>query len=602
MPEAMESVPRSAHEGDFLTPRPVITSRDDGVIYVREAYALPPYPTRVTAPFDHYTAQVPERVFMADRKGGGNDWRRITYAQMHARMRSLGQFLLDQNLSAERPLVILSGNDIEHASLALAAMHVGVPYSAISPTYALAGGDYGRLREVLGTITPGLFYAGNADVFAPVVAVVAADVPLITDHGGHGTLAFRDVVATLPTAEVDAASAAITGDTIAKFLFTSGSTGAPKAVINTHRMLCANQVMTREAFRFIKEEPPVFLDWAPWNHTASGNKVFLMTVFNGGTFYVDDGRPTPADMAKTIRNLREVSPTWYFNVPAGYDALVPHLEADPDLRQSFFRNLKMLWYAGASMPQHVWDALERLAAQATGNRIVIGSGLGATETAPAAMFCTWPQHMAGNVGLPIPGVTLKLVPLEGKYEARIKGDNVTPGYWRQPEQSQAAFDEEGFYRLGDALAPVDPQDLTQGFRFDGRTAENFKLDTGTWVSTGALRLSFLEHFGPLLRDVAITGADRPYLGALVFPREPQRAGASDYLSELEKALNSFAKKSAGSSTRIMHLIVVEDPPSMNAGELTDKGSLNQRAVLKNRSDLVEELYRGSPRVIRATAG
>lgn len=597
MPEAMEDLHAFADEGDFLTPTPVVLIREDGVIYVSEAYPLPAYPTRVTEPFDRFAAEVPDRVFMADRKGGGDDWRRITYGQMHARMRSLGQYLLDQNLSADRPLVILSGNDIEHATFALAAMHVGVPYAPVSPAYALAGGDYGRLREVLGTITPGLFYASDADVFAPVVAAVAPGSTLITDSGAHGTLRLDDVLRTEPTSAVEAAGSAITGDTIAKFLFTSGSTGVPKAVINTHRMLCSNQVMVRESYRFMKDEPPVFLDWAPWNHTASGNKVFLMTFFNGGTFYVDDGRPTKADIGRTIRNLRDVSPTWFFNVPTGYDALVPHLQADPELAKTFFRDLKMLWYAGASMPQQIWDALGQLAAQATGRSIVIGTGLGATETAPAALFCTWQQNMAGNVGLPIPGVTLKLVPMEGKYDARLKGDNITPGYWRQPEQSAAAFDEEGFYKLGDALAPVDPQDFTKGFRFDGRTAENFKLDTGTWVSTGAVRLAVLEHFGPLVRDVAITGADRPYLGALVFPREPERANTADYREALREKLASLADKGGGSSTRVVRLIVAEEPPSMNAGELTDKGSLNQRAVLRNRAPLVEALYDGGPAVI-----
>ena len=596
MPDAMQKLRKDAGNSDFLVHSPAIERRDDGTVYVTERYPLPPYPTRVTEPFDRFAAEVPDRVFMADRKGGG-DWRRISYGEMHGRMRAIGQFLLDQGLSDERPLVILSGNDIEHASLALAAMHVGVPYAAISPTYAFAGGDYGRLKEVLGAITPGLIYAADAAAFASAAHAAAPGVPMIADEAAEGARAYADLVATVPTGAVDAAAARITGDTVAKFLFTSGSTGSPKAVINTHRMLCSNQVMTRECFAFMKDEPPVFLDWAPWNHTASGNKVFLMTVFNGGTYYIDDGKPAKAEIAKTVRNLREVSPTWYFNVPTGYDALIPFLEQDAELRRSFFRDLRMMWYAGASMPQHSWDALQRMAVETTGRTIVIGTGLGATETAPAALFCTWPQDEAGNVGLPLPGVTLKLVPFEGKYDARLKGDNITPGYWRQPDLSAAAFDEEGFYRLGDALMPIDPDDFSKGFRFDGRTAENFKLDTGTWVATGKLRLSLIEHFGGLIRDVAITGADRAYLGGLVFPKEPEKAGDPAYRAALKEKLQEFAAASTGSSTRVMRLLVVDEPPSMNAGELTDKGSLNQRAVLRNRAGLVEELYAGSERVV-----
>jgi feruloyl-CoA synthase len=362
-------------------------------------------------------------------------------------------------------------------------------------------------------------------------------------------------------------------------------------------MISSNQVMTREAFAYFKTEPPVVLDWAPWNHTAGGNKVFFMVMWNGGTLYIDDGRPTKADIWKTVRNLSEISPTWYFNVPTGFDALIPHLKKDPELRRTFFKRLKMLWYAGASLAQHSWDALERLAVETTGTRIVIATGLGATETAPAALFCTWPQDSAGNVGLPIPGVTLKLVPFEGKYDARVTGPNITPGYWRQPELSAQCFDEEGFYKFGDALMPVDPDDFSKGFRFDGRTAENFKLDTGTWVATGALRMDFIDHFGDSIRDVAITGADRPYLGALVFPRDPARAEDPKLRAELREKLISLAARSTGSSNRIRRLLVVAEPPTIEAGELTDKGSINQRAVLRNRSELVDELYGGSPRVI-----
>lgn len=389
---------------------------------------------------------------------------------------------------------------------------------------------------------------------------------------------------------------------MAEFLFASGSTGAPKAVPNTHGMLCANQQSVRQACAYFDQAPPVLLDWTPWHHTAGGNKVFLIALTNGGTLYIDDGRPTRAEISRTVRNLREVSPTWYFNVPTGFDALIPFLEADAELRATFFRDPGMLWYAGASMAQHTWDALERLAVQATGTRIVLGTGLGATETSPAALMCTWPQPGPGNVGLPIPGITLKLVPMEGKYDARIKGPNVMPGYWRRPDLTEGAFDEEGFYRFGDALKPVDPDDLSRGFRFDGRTAENFKLDTGTWVTTGPLRMEVIEHFGGLVRDVAIAGADKPWLGGLVFLRGGLEGDDPAVRGELLAKLRALAARATGSSNRIRGILIVPGQPSMAAGEVTDKGSLNQRAVLRNRADLVDELYAGSSRTIDIAEG
>lgn len=581
---------------EFLDYSPEVTVADDGTIYIIDRTKLPPYPVRITEALDRHAAENPDRIFIADRKGGG-DWRTITYGEMRERARRVGQFLLEQNLTTERPLAILSGNDIEHATLAMAALYVGIPYAPLSPQYSLTGGDYARLRDALASITPGMIFAADAKAFAPAIAATSPGIPFIADEAIEGAIGFDELLATQATDAVDAANAAITGDTVAKFLFTSGSTGTPKAVINTHKMICSNQAMIREAFAFMKDEPPVLLDWAPWNHTAAGNKDFFMVLTNGGTLYLDDGRPTRADIGKTVRNLKEVSPTWYFNVPTGFDMLIPELEKDEDLRRNFFKNLRMFWYAGASLSQHSWEALERLSVATTGTRIMIGTGLGATETAPAAMFCTWPQDGAGNVGLPLPGVTLKLVPFEGKYDARLKGDSITPGYWRQPEQTAEAFDEEGYYRLGDALFPVDPDDISKGFRFDGRTAENFKLDTGTWVATGALRMAMIDHFGDTIRDLALAGPDRPFLSAIIFPREPEKAGDPALREALREKLASFAAAATGSSNRVIRLLVTEVPPSMADGEVTDKGSINQRAVLRNRAALVEELYAGSERVI-----
>jgi feruloyl-CoA synthase len=411
----------------------------------------------------------------------------------------------------------------------------------------------------------------------------------------------------------DAANATVGPDTIAKFLFTSGSTGSPKAVINTQRMMCANQEMVRDCFAYMRDEPPIVLDWAPWNHTAGGNKVFNMVLYNGGTLYIDDGRPTPVDIRKTVRNLREVAPTWYFNVPKGFEELVPHLKAEPELSRRFFSRLKMMMYAGAGLGQHTWDDLERLAVQATGERILLVTGLGSTETAPFSMMCTVDQRIAGNIGLPARGIALKLVPADGKFEARLKGPNITPGYWRDEKLTAEAFDEEGFYKLGDALRFADPNDVSKGFYFDGRVSENFKLTSGTWVSVGALRARFIDHFSGMARDAAIAGLDRDYIAALVLPdlaacraiAKGLRADApaSDVLADervraaFADKLRQLAKVHTGSSTLIQRIILMHEPLSIDRGEVTDKGSLNQRIVLANHAALVDELYRGSARVI-----
>ena len=430
------------------------------------------------------------------------------------------------------------------------------------------------------------------------------------------TSLFTELLSTPPDASVDRAHDAIGPDSIAKILFTSGSTGMPKGVINTQRMLCANQQQLRTHFAFFQDEPPVILDWSPWNHTAGGNHNFNMVLYNGGTFYIDDGRPVPGAIEATVRNLREVSPTWYFNVPKGYAALIPYLQSDVVLRRSFFRDLRILYYAAASMAQHVWDALDEIASATYGERILMLTGLGATETAPFALSAGKGMSAAGLVGLPTAGVELKLVPLEGKLEARIRGPNVTPGYWRQPDLTAAAFDEEGYYKFGDALRFADPEDAAKGLIFDGRVAEDFKLATGTWVNVGPLRAAFIDHFAPLVQDVVIAGIDRDEIAALVFPDRaacqalcpdlPAAASMAELLAHppLREAfaarLDSLARISTGSSNRVAAMLLLDEPPSLDRGEMTDKGSINQRAVLAHRAALVEELYAAprSPRTIR----
>jgi feruloyl-CoA synthase len=375
-------------------------------------------------------------------------------------------------------------------------------------------------------------------------------------------------------------------DTIAKFLFTSGSTGAPKAVINTQRMWCSNQAMIASMFTFFRDEPPVIVDWAPWHHTAAGNHDLGLVIYNGGSYYIDEGKPLPGAIEATVRNLREIAPTWYFNVPKGYEALLPYLRKDAALRKNFFSRLNVLWFAGAAIAQHVFDEIKALAREARGETIPFLTGLGSTETAPYAMGRMWESDDATNMGLPPPGEEMKLVPISGKYEMRLKGPNITPGYWRQPELTAAAFDAEGFYKLGDAFVPADPNDFHKGLLFRGRIAEDFKLSTGTWVHVGPLRACFIEHFAPLVRDVVFAGEGRGELGALVFPA--QNASPHEFLSRLKTL------ESTGSSNRVARIIVLEEPPSLDAGEMTDKGSINQRAVLARRKALVDELYRDPP--------
>jgi feruloyl-CoA synthase len=384
-----------------------------------------------------------------------------------------------------------------------------------------------------------------------------------------------------PTARIDAAHARVGPDTIVKFLFTSGSTGVPKAVINTQRMWCSNQAMIATMFAYFREEPPVIVDWAPWHHTAAGNHDFGLALYNGGSYYIDEGKPMPGAIEATVRNLREIAPNWYFNVPKGYEALLPHLRADAQLRKNFFSKLKVLWFAGAGIAQHVFDEIKALARETTGEDILFLTGLGSTETAPYTMGRMWETDDATNMGVPPPGVEIKLVPMQGKYEARVKGPHITPGYWRQAELTAQAFDEEGYYRLGDTFALADG-DPAKGLLFRGRLAEDFKLSTGTWVHVGPLRATFIAHFAPWVRDVVIAGEGRGELVALVFPAMPFPPG------KFESLLKTL--ESTGSSNRIARAVVLEEPPSLDAGEVTDKGTINQKAVLRRRRDVVEKLY------------
>ena len=567
-----------------LGPRDVeVERRAGGVIHLRSPHALGEPPRHMGERLAHWAAHAPDRILFAQRdKAGG--WRTLTYADALARARRVAAALLERELSVERPLAVLSGNSIEHALLHLGAMLAGIPYAPISPAYSLLSTDFGKLHAVLDRLTPGLVYVADRTQFAKALdaAVAPRGIPVID------TLSERE-----PSRALDEALARVGPDTIVKFLFTSGSTGTPKAVINTQRMWCANQAMVDSLFPFFRTEPPTLIDWAPWHHTAAGNKNFGMVLYHGGTYYLDEGKPLPGAFDSTVKNLRDIAPTWYFNVPKGFEMLLPYLRDERALREKFFSRLRVLWFAGAGISQPVFDAYKEMGRATRGAPIPFFTGFGATETAPHTIGRHWESPHAANMGLPPPGVEVKLVPLEDKYEARVKGPHITPGYWREPDLTARAFDEEGFYRLGDAFTFADPANPAEGLLFQGRIAEDFKLASGTWVNVGPLRAQFIEHFAPLARDVVITGHGRGELGALIFP-----AGQADK-AELASRLRSLAARSTGSSNRIARALVLEEPPSLDAGEMTDKGSINQRAVLARRAAVVEELYAGSPRVLVA---
>jgi feruloyl-CoA synthase len=580
-----------------------------GVVRVRPDEELGPYPRVLTDRLVLWANSAPDRICFAKR-GVGGEWQCLTYAEVLAAVRSIGQGLLERELSAERPIMILSENDLEHALLMLAGQHLGIPTAHVSPVYSLVSSDLTRLKHAVNLLTPGMIFASDFERYGRAIEAVASDeTEVVATRGqraGRRLTPFADLARSPRADVVDAAHERIQPDDVAKFLLTSGSTAMPKAVINTHRMITSNQQMIAQVFGFLQDEPPVVVDWLPWNHTFGGNHNIGITLYNGGSYYIDEGKPGPVGIQETVRNLREVAPTVYFNVPKGYEDLLPILRADRLLREKFFSRMRLLFYAGAGLSQPVWDAYRELGVETCGERVIMVTGLGATETAPMAVQTTWETDRAGVIGLPIPGVEAKLVPQGGKLEICVRGPNITPGYWRQPELTQKCFDEEGFYKMGDAVRFVDPRDVSKGLVFDGRLSEDFKLSTGTWVSVGPLRARILGHFAPFLRDCVITGHDRDHVGVLVFPDiEACRALCGDLAEGATPAailrsdpvrtsfgtlLESFAAASTGSSNCVTRAILMEEPPSLDGGEITDKGSLNQRAVLDRRALLVEELY------------
>ena len=572
----------------FAPARVEVEAREGRSRILRSPIPLAPFPRAVGEWLVHWARTSPDRVFLAER--AGEAWRKVTYAGALDAVRSIGEALLARGLSADRPVAILSDNSVDHALLALGAMHAGIPAAPISPAYSLMSKDHAKLKGIFELLQPGLVYARDPAPFAPALEAVGARAT-----GIEGLLAEK------PSARIDAAFAAVGPDTIAKVLFTSGSTGSPKGVINTHRMLCSNQQSWAQLWPFLEETPPVLCEWLPWNHTFGGNATFNMVLRNGGTMYVDGGKPAPGLVETTVRNLREVSPTLYFNVPRGFDLLLPYLESDADLRRSFFRNLDAVFYAGAALPQNLWARLEALTVTENGGRLSMLSGWGSTETSPMATCVHYPIARAGVIGNPGPGTELKLVPSGTKLEVRVRGPNVTPGYWRRDDLTREAFDEEGFYRIGDAMKFVDPDDPAKGLAFDGRVAEDFKLMSGTWVHVGTVRVQLIAACDPLVQDAVITGHDREEMGALVFvnPAAAKALGldTDGVRARLQTALGKLAAESTGTSTAPVRLLVLDEPPSIDANEITDKGYINQRAVLERRAALVERLHAGGPEVI-----
>lgn len=584
----------------------VLRDAAGGTRYLRADQPLQPHAQRLTDRLLHWAGTTPERTFMARRErlpdGSTGDWRHISYAQALASARSIGQALLDRGLNAERPVAILSENDLEHALLALGCLYAGVPYCPVSPAYSTVSQDYDKLRHVLTTLTPGLVFAADAARYGKAIAAtVGTDMEVVLGD------AFQSLLATPPTPAVDAAMQATGPDTITKFLFTSGSTKLPKAVINTHGMWCANQQQMRQSMPVLAEEPPVLVDWLPWNHTFGGNHNFGLTVYNGGTLYIDDGKPTPALMGETLRNLREIAPTVYFNVPTGFEAIANAMKTDAALRRNLLSRVRMFFYAGAALAQPVWDTLHEVQEREVGERIVMGTGLGMTESSPFAIFITNPNVKAGYLGVPTPGLELKLVPTDGKTEVRYKGPNITPGYWRAPEATAEAFDEEGFFCTGDAVQWIDENDVHQGLKFDGRIAEDFKLATGTFVSVGPMRAKIIAAGAPYVQDAVLTGINLKEVGALIFPTAAVRqlAGlpadaplkqvleSAPVQAHFQNVVNGLARTATGSANRIARLHLMHEPPSIDKGEVTDKGSINQRAVLKHRDALVQALHDGT---------
>jgi len=612
---ALPPAPTRYRPVNFGVTRVSLREGAPGVRYLQAELPLGAFARRVTDYLVHWAEAAPERSFLARRAqqpdGSTGDWQHLSYAQALDAARRIGQALLDRGLNAERPVLVLSENSLEHAQLALGCLYAGVPYCPLSPAYATLSQDHDKLRHAIDTLTPGLVFASDGVRFGrAIAATVAPGVEVVLAQGalqGREATAFESLRATAATPAVDAAMHATGPGTIVKFLFTSGSTKMPKPVINTQRMWCANLQQITLSLPVLAEAPPVLVDWLPWNHTFGSNHNFGLTLQHGGTLYIDDGKPTAAHIGETLRNLREIAPTVYFNVPTGFEMIAQAMKTDTALRDKLLSRVRMFFYSGAGLAQPVWDSLHATQEAAIGERIVMATGLGMTESAPSAMFINSPDVRSGHIGAPVPGMVLKLVDVDGKTEVRYRGPNVTPGYWRSDAATRDAFDDEGYLCTGDAVKWIDEHDIHRGLAFDGRIAEDFKLSTGTFVSVGPMRAKIVVAGAPYIQDAVITGLNRNEVGALLFPspacREVSRLGPDAPWAEvvahpavrqrIEAVLDELARAATGSASRVARALLMAEPPSLDKGEITDKGSINQRAVLKHRDALVQALHDGT---------
>jgi feruloyl-CoA synthase len=600
----------SRDHSETLFAKPVISAdrRADGSIILKSTTPLGESARCVGDWLEHWARQRPQRIFLADRAGTEAPWRTVTYADALKQVRSAAAWILAQGLRVERPLVILADNSVDHALFALAAQHVGVPSAAISPAYSLMSKDFDKLKGMIQLLGPGAIFVSGTKPFAAALAAIAPlhSARIVSSAAGDaGAIPFREIAATPETPDVAKAFAAITPDTIAKFLFTSGSTGTPKAVINTQRMLTSSQQAKAQTWAFLEGiDDLVILDWLPWSHTFGANHNFNLVLRNGGTLYVDGGKPAPGLFATSLANLRSVMPTVYFNVPRGFDMLIAALRSDDELCRKFFREVKFAFYAGAALPQNLWDALEQLSLRTVGHALPMVSAWGSTETSPLATDCHFQAKRSGNIGVPIPGTELKLVPSGDKLEVRVRGPNVTPGYWKAPDLTAQAFDAEGFYLIGDAVTFADPDRPELGLFFDGRVAEDFKLNSGTWVNVGTLRVAGIAALAPLVQDIVVTGHGGDEVRFLVFPNMAacrahaglaDSAEAKDVIADdkvraaIAEGLAKLKAQSGNSSGHATRALLLAEPASVDGGEITDKGYINQRAVLTRRAAAVATL-------------